>query len=433
MRGDGFRLRGFAGRPVSSSVTPVFHRLLLASFAVAALAVAAVAGCSSTSNKPPSTGGSADAGDAAVGDASTSGLDSSPAVDGGAVSDADAAPVALDVLGVRWIGRVDPGDGSAVRFAWSGTGFVGTVSGTTINANMNSTGVSDPIYFQPVIDGDAGARIAVTGGAQTVTIASGLADGDHRVEFYRETEGNLGLSIFQGFEAGTPKPPPPAPARLIEIIGDSISAGFGNLGAEQHPGGAADPDGGCPFTTATESAYMTYGEIAGRELGADVSIVALSGWGLYRDNQNSTARVIPSVYANTLGDRAAPPWGFSPQPQVVVINLGTNDFAMGDPGQTQFEGALTSFLATVRSKYAGAWIFVTTGPLLYGSGLTSAMAYIQAVVQMTNAAGDAKVKYLDFGQQNTSNGTGCQYHPNTTEHQAMADKLVKTIHALVGW
>jgi lysophospholipase L1-like esterase len=236
--------------------------------------------------------------------------------------------------------------------------------------------------------------------------------------------------VYEGFVDGTLQGSPPASGRLIEVVGDSISAGYGDLGSEQHPNYGPDPSGGCHFTTQTESAYATYGALTARALGADVSIVATSGWGMYRDNGNSQANVMPSVYAHTLGLAAMPTWSFQPEPQAVVINLGTNDFALGDPGETQFEGAYSAFIATVRAMYPNATIFCTVGPLLFGTGLTSAIRYIQAVVANAN---DPKVKYLDFGQQNTSLGTGCDYHPNTTEQQAMANVLGPAIRTAVGW
>jgi hypothetical protein len=116
-----------------------------------------------------------------------------------------------------------------------------------------------------------------------------------------------------------------------------------------------------------------------------------------------------------------------------VINLGTNDFSAGDPGQAEFEGAYTALLRTIRAKYPDAFIFCMIGPLLYGSGLSSATSYITAVVAAENAAGDARVKLLNFGQQNSSLGTGCSYHPNVTVHTQMAGQLVAELRAALGW
>jgi len=335
--------------------------------------------------------------------------------------------------GVRWIGRVDLSSDARPAFAWSGTGFVATVSGPTISVSLTTTGSSDPVFFQPVIDGTPGSRFSIADGNQTVTLASSLADGGHTVELYRETEGRYGVSTFQGFTDGTLQAPAPAPGRLIEVVGDSITAGYGDLGSEEHPNGGPDPDGGCTFSTLTESAYVTYGAVAARMLGADVSLIAVSGWGIYRDDENDTSNVLPAVYPDTLGLQTSPSWSFQPEPQAVVINLGTNDFAMGDPGQMPFESAYSAFVSTIRGKYPHTWIFCAVGPLLYGTSLTTATSYIQDVVSSAQAQGDTKVQFLQFAEEDSSLGTGCQYHPNVAEHQAMATTLVAALQLALGW
>src|SRR5262249_17739899 len=151
------------------------------------------------------------------------------------------------------------------------------------------------IFFQPLIDGVLGTRFSVGADDGTYELAARLSPGQHRVELYRETEGKgFGYSVFSGFARGAPAPPP-APARLVEIVGDSISAGFGNLGSEEHPGYGPDPRGGCPFTTETESAYQAYGPVAARAVGADWSVLAGSGWGAYSDRDGNRANAMPAL------------------------------------------------------------------------------------------------------------------------------------------
>ena len=176
----------------------------------------------------------------------------------------DAAGTAAGVAtGVRWVGRVDASDATAVKFAWSGSGFVGTFTGPTVSVKLKTVGGGD-IFFQPLVDGALGQRFSVAENEQTVVIASNLAPGSHRVELYRETEGKgFGYSVFAGFAQGASSAPPRAPGRLLEVIGDSISAGYGNLGAEQHPGYGNDPNGGCPFTTATEKRWPSVPSTSG--------------------------------------------------------------------------------------------------------------------------------------------------------------------------
>jgi lysophospholipase L1-like esterase len=244
------------------------------------------------------------------------------------------------------------------------------------------------------------------------------------VELYRYTAGPYGDNVFLGFVDGTVKGAPAASGRLIEVIGDSISAGYGNLGMWNHSSGT----GSCSFTLDTEAAYQAYPWVLARTLDAEVSIIAHSGWGMVRDYNGTDAGVMPSIYANTLGTETSPTWGFARKPDAVLIDLGTNDSAAGDPG-TPFETAYTAFLKTVRGHYPGAWIFLTIGPMTSDPLLTTMRAHLAAVV---TAAADAKVTTIDMATQD-STVTGCDYHPTVGEDQTMAAALATAIRAKLGW
>ena len=336
--------------------------------------------------------------------------------------------------GPRWVGRVDATDPNAVRFAWQGAGVIATVNGTSVAVKLRTEG-TPTVYFQPVIDGKLATRFNVdTGYDQTVTLATGLAAADHLVELYRDTEGMYGLSTFLGFTSGTVKGAPAASGRLIEVVGDSISAGYGNLGSEPHPNWVASP--ACHWTAANSTWYQTYAAIAGHALNAEVSTIARSGWGMYRDNTGNTANVLSSVYANALGTDSNVLWGFAPKASVVVINLGTNDWATGDPG-TNYETAYEGFIATVRSHYPDAWIFLTIGSMTSDPALSQVKTRLANVVAALAATGDRKLVTFDLGVQNMgSDGsvpTGCDWHPNVADHKRMAGILQQQLSSKLGW
>jgi len=337
-----------------------------------------------------------------------------------------AAPDAVGVVaaGVRWFGRVDTTTNPAQpRFAWSGTGFVARFSGTSLTMQLKVSGSSE--IFKTVIDGAPQPAFTAAGGTGTYPLAMGLDAGEHIVEVYRQTEGPQGESQLLALTVGDGAllDPPPGPGRLIEVIGDSITCGYGDLGA------LADTE-----CYSTESHWDTYEAVTARALGAEVSTIAASGRGIIRKYDGGTAGTMPALYADTLTNLASPAWDFHIEPQAVVINLGTNDISnnKGDPGQA-FRDTYAALLATVRANYPHTYIICIIGPLLSGSDLGTIRGHIKAAVDTRVAAGDKKVEFFDQIVAQTSDKYACQYHPNVAENMIMADQLTAELQAKLCW
>ena len=144
------------------------------------------------------------------------------------------------------------------------------------------------------------------------------------MELYRDNEVFEGVSTFLGFVEGTLQAPPAPRAKFLEIVGDSISGGYGNLGVELHPNWVANP--ACGYSAVNSSYYATYGAIAGRALDVQVSTVSRSGWGITHGYGGAVGATLQSIYNFTLGPNENTTWSFKPQPDAVLINLGTNDW-----------------------------------------------------------------------------------------------------------
>ena len=204
----------------------------------------------------------------------------------------------LLAAGVRWFGRVDMTDPMRPRFGWSGTGFIARLTGTALSVSLNNAGA---FVFKSVVDGIPQLAFAAAAGQGTYTLATGLAVGTHTVALYRQTEGVYGDSQFLGLtvSGGALGEPPPASGRLIEVVGASVSCGYGDLGVLP-----------CTFSFATESHFDAYESVAARAVNADLIVVAISGRGMYRNTDGTTAGTMPKLYNQILANTATPPGPF---------------------------------------------------------------------------------------------------------------------------
>jgi lysophospholipase L1-like esterase len=268
-----------------------------------------------------------------------------------------------------------------------------------------------------VLDDQPPRKFRTTSGQTSYPLATALPAGEHRVIVWRSTEVfDSGTTDFVGIrdfgEGGELLAPPPAPERRIEVIGDSISVGAGL------EGGAAN----CGANKNSTDNYYAYGSVAARAVGADIATIAYSGIGVYRSYGGSDP-TMPARY-----DRALPAsdgaWDFSKyQPHVVVINLGTNDFGSGDPGQA-FVDAYVTFAKHVRSKYPDAYFILAA---MYANHETA----IGNVVNKLKSDGGSKVELLKLAA--VQNNKGCAQHPDKAAQEAMGQLLATRLKAVMNW
>lgn len=221
--------------------------------------------------------------------------------------------------------------------------------------------------------------------------------------------------------------PTPERERKIEFIGDSITCGYG----------VDAPSGTYDFSTETEDGSKTYAALVGEELHADVNIVAWSGIGAYScytsGDEPSQWKLISEIYGNTDTMHTNKKWDFSKwQPDVVVINIGTNDdsWTKGiDERVDRFGSAYYDFICQVREANPDAYIICSLGVM--GNDL---MPEIKEQAAAYSAdTGDNRITTFEFAHQSSKDGYGADYHPSVKTHQKMADKLAPFIAEIMGW
>jgi lysophospholipase L1-like esterase len=105
------------------------------------------------------------------------------------------------------------------------------------------------------------------------------------------------------------------------------------------------------------------------------------------------------------------------QPDVVVVNQGTNE---GSMPTNEYQPLYARYLAMIRKAYPKAKI-VALRPFCGAQE-----ASIKAVVRACNAAGDSNVYYLD-----TTGWYNGPLHPNVTGSARLAEKLANALQANV--
>ena len=123
---------------------------------------------------------------------------------------------------------------------------------------------------------------------------------------------------------------------------------------------------------------------------------------------------------------------------MVLINLGTNDFAHGIPVANDWVRAYHKFIDHVRQNDPNATLYLAIGPMLgdehpVPGTLTAEREDVRRVVQECNQAGDAKVHFIEFPHQDGTLGYGADGHPNLATQAAMAAKWTAAIQADLGW
>ena len=324
-------------------------------------------------------------------------------------------------LAVRIVGRTAPGAAAgSAEYSWPGVNIQARFTGTQVSMAVNNASGNNRVTV--VVDDGAPKVVALASGQSTVSLASGLSSGPHDIVIWRNTEASPGgVTTFSGLTAfgsgGALLPADAAPARRIEVVGDSLSVGAGVNGDSTCTGGI----------DAYTDNYLAYGSVAARAVSADVVTIAYSGIGVYRNygetTPTATSLTMPKRYPYAIPDSVL--WDFALyQPQAVIINLGTNDFGSGDPG-TPYETAYVSFVQTIRQKYDDAYFILID---MYGG---NRLTRLDNILASLNASGESRVAVLSLSS--VQNNLGCNQHPNVAGQQGMGTTLAARLRTVLGW
>lgn len=329
---------------------------------------------------------------------------------------------------IMYMGRVCFATEGVASFNYPGTTITTGFEGTSLKAVCRpKTG-----YFMAQIDNAAPFKVAFNAERDSVvTLATALNNGPHTVRMMYIIEGLFRTPEFRGFvldkgcQLSNPKP---LSERRIEFIGNSITCGYGVESTAFHD----------PYEDETENHMLTYANIVSDSLQAQHTSISRSGIGAYR-NYNGPSNGSPDnmnyQYGFTLFNHPEyGQWNFANyQPQLVCINLGTNDFSTPGYKVPLFEQGYRKLLATVREKYPDAKIVLMSGPMLEENENNLVKTAINKICKDYNRHGDKRIYRFDFTPQTGSLGYGASGHPSKLQHEAMAAELLPFLRQIMNW
>ncbi len=306
------------------------------------------------------------------------------------------------------------------EYQWPGIYFEARFTGTQVSLRFDDSAN----IFNVIVDGREVMQIDRPG-QREISLTLPI-DGPHTIRLEKRSETQHATGIFYGFYAASRVKTAPAPthARQIEFIGDSLTAGYGNTSAF----------GDCTAedifeTTDTQRAF---GPLIAKHYDADYRIEAYSGAGLVRNSVNhDPALHVTELYPRAVLDDPAPdtsPWS----PQIVVVNLGGNDFnAALRPGEKwgdlpalvfDYRTSYVAFVKALRARYPKAEILLST--------TTDKISFLPATVDQVFADLKADgVTGIDRINWPAMQRTGCDKHPNVRDDATIAKLYVDYIDA----
>lgn len=271
------------------------------------------------------------------------------------------------------------------------------------------------------------AAVGLDASETTVAIVTRISEAD-----YNAGNATRAVTQFVGFTLDgelleVPSAALPHPARRIEFIGDSLTAGYG-----------AGRFGPCRGSMLVEDGDAAWAAVLCRMFNATCHTEAWSGRGLvlnYISEEPSTH--MPEIFRRTFASVPSSRWDFSQWlPSAVVINLGTNDYCC-NRHVPHFTATFVELMENITRLYDSGWgrsdaspipIFATVGPVSDKYWNVTAAAVQQARSRGINAI------LLDQRHILThASDFGCDGHPSPLGQRTAALTSAPAIAKEMQW
>jgi len=337
-------------------------------------------------------------------------------------------------------------DNNSLWFGLTNTGveykFTGKTTSLSVTADSGSSSVDNPARIVIYADGSLYLDTFTTD-IENEFVVEFKEIAEHTVRLMKISECTCGTLRLNEIKADSNVIEPTASAdKKIEFIGDSITSAYG----------VDAPEG--TFSSKTEDGTKTFAYKTAQKFHADSSMVSFSGFGIISGYIETGIRnvysTVPQYYDKLgvssfqFGNETAlmqeVEWDANEfKPDLIVINLGTNDISylrfINDEERKESESDAFAveyerFIGQIRAIHPDAEILCTLG--IMGQDLYYEIE--KAVNNYRANTGDLKVNAFEFNNQNIEkNGKNIDWHPAPQSHIDAAHELVNEIEKLYGW
>lgn len=191
------------------------------------------------------------------------------------------------------------------------------------------------------------------------------------------------------------------------------------------------------MTRVTIINYLSYAPIMARAFKADYHIIAHSGMGVVRNygyKEKVSPNAMPDRFNRVFDEQELPLWNFRLwKPDVVVINLGTNDFSTQPfPDKTVFKVGYEKLIKEVGKQYGDVPVFCIVGPMTD----EPCYSYVKEMVEDFRSVYQRKNVYfvgIPTYLMNPDKDLGSDTHPNYSGQRKMAAHVLPVISSILEW
>ena len=327
-------------------------------------------------------------------------------------------------------------EGDNVSFDWSGVYARVRFSGNYLAMKASDTRRN---YYNVWIDSDQSQepdRIISTHGADSLIVLFDESDivrkwgkaksapTVHNVVIQKRTEGEQGTTTVSAFiTEGQLLQAEGVRERLIEVIGDSYTCGYGTENSVKTD----------PFKVETENCNKSYSSIVPRYFGADYIHVAHSGMGIARNyNDNVKGWYMPERYLQTFDMDRESRWDAAKtgyHPDITIIYLGANDFSVQrQPTLAVFMEGYITLLKEIKANWGEDHpILCVAGPSDFNIA-----AFINEVVRNCGLK-NVSMTAMSSTILNDDSDLGASYHPNYSGHKKVSMCIIPVVATKTGW